>query len=178
MSEVSLSWCTALLAVVIAFTPRAALANDAQERSASDDIASMPRLAVTITATRNPVKTFEYPGMVSVIDGEEILRRQASTPDDLLQFVPNVEFTGGPRRTGEVPSIRGFSGADVIVTFDGARQNFGSAHDGSNHVVSRPRRCRPTEVRGTHRLRNSSKPAKRQPGTQYTLCRETPWPVV
>ncbi|RMF11442.1 MAG: TonB-dependent hemoglobin/transferrin/lactoferrin family receptor [Alphaproteobacteria bacterium] len=85
---------------------------------------------ISVTATRNPIKSFEYPGMVSVIGREEIQTRQPSTPDDVLKFVPNVEFTGGPRRTGEAPSIRGFSGPDVIVIFDGARQNFGSAHDG------------------------------------------------
>ncbi|WP_282605993.1 TonB-dependent hemoglobin/transferrin/lactoferrin family receptor [Pelagibius sp. Alg239-R121] len=85
---------------------------------------------ISVTATRNPIKAFEYPGMVSVIGREEIQSRQASTPDDILRFVPNVEFTGGPRRTGEVPSIRGFDGPDVIVLIDGARQNFGSAHDG------------------------------------------------
>ena len=85
---------------------------------------------ISVTATRNPTKSFEYPGMVSVIGHSEIQTRQPSTPDDVLKFVPNVEFTGGPRRTGEEPSIRGFSGPDVIVIFDGARQNFGSAHDG------------------------------------------------
>lgn len=85
---------------------------------------------ISVTATRNPIKSFEYPGMVSVIGREEIRTRQPSTPDDILKFVPNVEFTGGPRRTGERPSIRGFSGPDIIVIFDGARQNFGSAHDG------------------------------------------------
>ncbi|MEC9340989.1 MAG: TonB-dependent receptor, partial [Pseudomonadota bacterium] len=130
MADRPLSWGAAVLAVVTASTPGTSLAEYVPEGTASYAAASTPRLSVTITATRNPVKTFEYPGMVSVIGGEEILRRQASTPDDLLQFVPNVEFTGGPRRTGEVPSIRGFSGPDVIVTFDGARQNFGSAHDG------------------------------------------------
>ena len=86
--------------------------------------------AISVTATRNPIRSFEYPGMVSVVGRERILTRQASTPDDLLRFIPNVEFTGGPRRTGEVPSIRGFDGPDIIVLFDGARQNFGSAHDG------------------------------------------------
>ncbi|TQV83140.1 TonB-dependent hemoglobin/transferrin/lactoferrin family receptor [Denitrobaculum tricleocarpae] len=85
---------------------------------------------ISVTATRNPIKAFEYPGMVTVVGREEIESRQASTPDDILNFVPNVEFTGGPRRTGEVPSIRGFDGPDVIVLIDGARQNFGSAHDG------------------------------------------------
>lgn len=89
------------------------------------------RLApISVTATRNPLASFEYPGMVTVIGRSEIQARQPSTPDDLLQFVPGVEFTGGPRRTGEVPSIRGFGGADVIVTIDGARQHFGSTHDG------------------------------------------------
>lgn len=85
---------------------------------------------VTITATRNPIPTFDNPGMVTVIDRNEIETLQPSTVDDILQFVPGVEMTGGPRRTGEVPSIRGFDGADVIVLFDGTRQNFGSAHDG------------------------------------------------
>lgn len=85
---------------------------------------------VSVTATRNPIDPFEYPGMVTVIGREKIQEQQASTPDDVLKWVPNVEFTGGPRRTGEVPSIRGFSGPDVIITIDGARQNFDSGHDG------------------------------------------------
>ena len=85
---------------------------------------------ISVTATRNEIDPFVYPGMVTVIDREQIRRLQPSTPDDVLKLVPNVEFTGGPRRTGEVPSIRGFSGADVVILIDGARQNFGSAHDG------------------------------------------------
>lgn len=85
---------------------------------------------ISVTATRNEIDPFVYPGMVTVIDRNEIENLQPSTPDDVLKLVPNVEFSGGPRRTGEVPSIRGFSGPDVIVLLDGARQNFGSAHDG------------------------------------------------
>ncbi|MBK1670139.1 hypothetical protein CKO28_19060 [Rhodovibrio sodomensis] len=85
---------------------------------------------VSVTATRNPIAAFEYPGMVTVIGREQIETRQPSSMDDVLKWVPNVEFTGGPRRTGEVPSIRGFSGPDVVVTLDGARQNFNSGHDG------------------------------------------------
>ncbi len=85
---------------------------------------------ITVTATRSPIKAFEYPGMVSVVSRGEIEIQQPSTPDDLLRFMPNVEFIGGPRRTGETPSIRGFSGPDVIILIDGARQNFNSGHDG------------------------------------------------
>lgn len=86
--------------------------------------------AISVTATRTGIPAFEYPGMVTVIGRDEIRRRQPSTPDDVLRDVPGVEFTGGPRRTGEVPSIRGFSGPDVVITLDGARQNFLSGHDG------------------------------------------------
>ena len=85
---------------------------------------------ITVTATRNPIKSYEYPGMVSVIDNDGNLIRQSSTVDDFLKLIPNVEFSGGPRRTGETPNIRGVNGADVVILLDGARQNFGSAHDG------------------------------------------------
>ncbi len=85
---------------------------------------------ISVTATRNPIEAFEYPGMVTVIGPQRLQTLQPSTPDDILRFVPNVEFSGGPRRTGEVPSIRGFSGPDVIILFDGARQNYDSGHDG------------------------------------------------
>ena len=89
------------------------------------------RLApISVTATRNPIRAFEYPGMVTVIGRDQIRAAQPSNADDVLRSVPNVEFTGGPRRTGESPSIRGFDGADVIILLDGARQNFGSTHEG------------------------------------------------
>ncbi|MBB4314158.1 hemoglobin/transferrin/lactoferrin receptor protein [Roseospira marina] len=83
-----------------------------------------------MTATRTEIDPFTYPGMVTVIDRQRVQDLNASTPDDLLKMVPNVQFSGGPRRTGEVPSIRGFSGDDIVILIDGARQNFGSGHDG------------------------------------------------
>ena len=91
---------------------------ESQAEPESEDDADTPTTldAISITATRNPLETFEYPGMVTVVGRREIQARQPSTPDDILRFVPGVEFTGGPRRTGETPSIRGFGGADVIVT--------------------------------------------------------------
>ena len=85
---------------------------------------------ISVTATRNEIDPFVYPGMVTVIDRSEIQNLQPSTPDDVLKLVPNVEFSGGPRRTGEVPLVRGFSGPNVVILLDGARQNFGSGHDG------------------------------------------------
>lgn len=85
---------------------------------------------VTVTATTNPMESFEFPGQVSVMPREQIELLNPSTVDDVLRFVPGVESVGGPRRTGEVPSIRGFDGPDVTILFDGVRQNFNSGHDG------------------------------------------------
>ena len=55
---------------------------------------------ISVTASRNEIDPFVYPGMVTVMDRNEIENLQPSTPDDVLKLVPNVEFSGGPRRTG------------------------------------------------------------------------------
>jgi len=110
----------------------------AQETSTEEAASEQPAAAeevteldkISVTATRNPIRAFEYPGMVSVTGREEIQTLQPSSSDDILRFVPGVSFDGGPRRTGEVPSIRGFTGPDVIILFDGARQNYDSGHTG------------------------------------------------
>ncbi|GAB4366392.1 MAG: TonB-dependent heme/hemoglobin receptor ChuA/ShuA [Kiloniellaceae bacterium] len=102
----------------------------AQAAPAAEDGEATQLDTISVTATRNPIKAFEYPGMVTVIGPQQLETLQPSSPDDILRFVPNVEFSGGPRRTGEVPSIRGFSGPDIVVLFDGARQNYNSGHDG------------------------------------------------
>jgi hemoglobin/transferrin/lactoferrin receptor protein len=119
----------------------------ADTQAAAESMADTPSISLermSVTATRNPIDSFEYPGMVTVIDREQIETRQPSSLDDVLKWVPNVEFTGGPRRSGEVPSIRGFSGPDVVVTLDGARQNFDSGHDGRFFID--PRLLREAEV--------------------------------
>ncbi len=99
----------------------------AQALQASDALILEP---VTVTATTNPMAAFEYPGQVTVMPREQIELLNPSSLDDIYQFIPGVQSVGGPRRTGEVPSIRGFDGPDVNVLFDGVRQNFNSGHDG------------------------------------------------
>ncbi|MEM6581047.1 MAG: TonB-dependent receptor, partial [Pseudomonadota bacterium] len=85
---------------------------------------------VTVSATSNPMPVFDYPGQVSVRGREEIDLFLPSNVSDLLRDVPGLEFSGGPRRTGETPSIRGRGGENVLILIDGARQSFISAHDG------------------------------------------------
>lgn len=85
---------------------------------------------ITVYGTSNPIPVFDYPGQVSVITREDIDLLAPSTASDMLRDVPGMEFSGGPRRTGETPSIRGLGGENVLILLDGARQSFISAHDG------------------------------------------------
>jgi hemoglobin/transferrin/lactoferrin receptor protein len=84
----------------------------------------------TVYGTSNPLPVIDYPGQVSVIEKKEIDLFNPSSMSDLLRDVPGLEFSGGPRRTGETPSIRGRGGENVLILLDGARQSFISAHDG------------------------------------------------
>jgi hemoglobin/transferrin/lactoferrin receptor protein len=86
--------------------------------------------SVTITATRNPTSALSYSGMVDVLAPEDIAAAIPSTISDLVKDMPNVQFSGGPRRTGETPAIRGLGGEDVLILIDGVRQSWTSGHDG------------------------------------------------
>ena len=85
---------------------------------------------LTVYGTSNPIPVFDYPGQVSVVSRDEIELYSPSNVSDMLRDLPGIEFSGGPRRTGETPSIRGFGGENVLILLDGARQSFISAHDG------------------------------------------------
>ena len=85
---------------------------------------------ITVYGTSNPLPVFDYPGQVTVVDREALDTLAPSAISDALRDVPGLDFSGGPRRTGELPSIRGLSGQNVLILLDGARQSFTSAHDG------------------------------------------------
>ncbi|UAB77928.1 TonB-dependent receptor [Erythrobacter sp. SCSIO 43205] len=85
---------------------------------------------ITVTATRNPIPAFDYPGQVSVVERETIEDFNPSTLQEVFQAIPGAEFDAGPRRTGDAPSIRGIGGNGVLIFQDGARQSFVSGHDG------------------------------------------------
>lgn len=55
---------------------------------------------------------------------------QAQSLEDVLRYQPGVDVQNGPRRLGELPVIRGLSGARILTTIDGVRLNFQSGHRG------------------------------------------------
>ncbi len=111
----------------------AAMAQDAADEQAEEDgriVLAAQLDEITVYATRNPLPAFDYPGAVSVIDREIIDDFNPSSIFDIFDAVPGAQINGGPRRSGQVPAIRGVGGAGVLVLFDGARQSFLSGHDG------------------------------------------------
>ena len=86
--------------------------------------------AVTVYATRSPQSTFDVPAIVSKVDTDAAGNALAGDVSDLLEFTPGVEVDNGPRRNGQVISIRGFDDEAIITLMDGRRQNYESAHDG------------------------------------------------
>lgn len=78
---------------------------------------------VVIAATRSDSKLSKVAASVSVVTKDDIESQQVSNVADVMKRLPNVDFGGGPRTSGEIPTIRGYSGASVTLMVDGARRN-------------------------------------------------------
>lgn len=78
---------------------------------------------VVVSATRTGNMLSATAASVSVVTRDDYEERQAGSVSDVLGTLPNVDFGGGPRQAGEIPSIRGFTGKEITLTIDGARQN-------------------------------------------------------
>jgi hemoglobin/transferrin/lactoferrin receptor protein len=133
----SLKRALAMTASVLALTVTAAAQTPPAPAQAAQDpreqtppARTTPLDDITVSATRNPVRAHDFPGMVTPVQQEEIQKAIPTNPRDVFFSVPGVSFGGGARRTGQFPTIRGFAGSDIIVTIDGARQDWVTAHDG------------------------------------------------
>lgn len=108
----------------------------AENVSASDDQTallaqnSIALDAVTVTANKLETSIIDAPASISVIDQEELERRQPSDLSDILRGMPGVEIYGGPRSTVQEPIIRGLTGDRVVVRVDGVRANMSVGHKG------------------------------------------------
>jgi hemoglobin/transferrin/lactoferrin receptor protein len=107
-----------------------AYADEAEQPAAQADAPASSIEKVTVVGTRNTRPVHTFPGQIDVLDQDGIQASVPSTVSDLVKDMPNVQFDGGPRRTGEAPNIRGLGGQDVLVLIDGVRQSWTSGHDG------------------------------------------------
>lgn len=82
---------------------------------------------ITITATRN-ADVESTSRNISVVTQDEIERQQATSVPQVVNYLPNVTLTGGPREQVQSVNIRGLGGNRVLQLIDGVRQNFESGH--------------------------------------------------
>jgi hemoglobin/transferrin/lactoferrin receptor protein len=78
---------------------------------------------VTVVATRTENKAFELPASVSVVTRDQIDDKQAKDISTIVRDLPGVTMGGTPREGGQLPTIRGYQGPDIIVRVDDARRS-------------------------------------------------------
>jgi len=102
---------------------------------------------VVVSATRTETSAFEAPASVTVINEEEIEEQQGSSVRDILEDVPNVDFSSGTSPYYQVPSIRGLDDEQTIIKVDGAKQQYNdNAGNAKSPIVIDPMLLKQVEV--------------------------------
>lgn len=78
---------------------------------------------VVVSATRTEAHLSRVPASVSVVTKDDFDAQQAGSVADVMKKLPNVDFGGGPRMAGQIPTIRGYQGPSITLLVDGARRN-------------------------------------------------------
>ena len=86
---------------------------------------------VVVSATRVSEKASETSRSILVVNSEQLETAQAASVPEALANSANITVSNGPRSSSQGVEIRGLSGARVLQTIDGARQNTVSGHRGS-----------------------------------------------
>jgi len=92
-----------------------------QKKAVAEEAHQLDEVVVSATRTPNPLA--RVPASVSLVTQDDFEEMQAATVSQVMKKLPNVEFGGGPRVNGEIPTIRGVYGPSVTLLVDGARQN-------------------------------------------------------
>jgi hemoglobin/transferrin/lactoferrin receptor protein len=100
-------------------------------------VADVTRLseAVIVTARLDRGGTSPLPRTVSVLDEDEIARRQARTTPEALEEIPGV-FVQKTNHGAGSPIIRGLMGNQVLVLVDGIRLNNATFRYGPNQYLA------------------------------------------
>lgn len=111
------------------FAASIAAAGLAAPAAAGDGSVTLREITV-YGGARDKRALLDTPNAVTVLSGEELRVRQASTYEELIGDVPGVSIDGGPRGVSQEPNIRGFQDEQIVLRLDGARQTFNLAHRG------------------------------------------------
>lgn len=115
-----------------------AMASGAQAQDARSEGIVLDEL--TVVPGKVEQAPIDTPASVSVVDENEIARRQAETLAEVFQGMPGVVAVQDNDQPGATINIRGLQDfGRVAVIVDGARQNFQiSKHGGQNPIFIEP----------------------------------------
>lgn len=103
---------------------------ETNKKNIEEQSPSLTLETITVIATKSSQNSFDIPGMVSVINGDEPSVKGSTNLKQYLQNVAGLEFIGSSRRNGQDISLRGYNSDGIVFLVDGVRQRFNSAHDG------------------------------------------------
>ncbi|MDD4965089.1 MAG: TonB-dependent hemoglobin/transferrin/lactoferrin family receptor [Gallionella sp.] len=110
--------------LVVAIALAMAANSHAADENVADDNQKLQTLdPVVVSATRTEKRLSQVPASVSVVTRDNFEEQQANTVADVMKKLPNVDFGGGPRTDGQIPTIRGYQGSSITLLVDGARRN-------------------------------------------------------
>ncbi|MEM7401327.1 MAG: TonB-dependent receptor [Pseudomonadota bacterium] len=99
------------------------LAEEVQEEDEKEDTLTMEK--INVEATLDPPVIINPTQTRTSFNLEEIESRQADNIYEIIDDIPGVSLSGGPRSNGIDINIRGFgNNEDVIIKLDGAIKNF------------------------------------------------------
>lgn len=103
------------------FTAIAASFNAVHAEDLASEVTTLN--TITVVATRTPQPLNRAAASVSVVSQEDFSAQQAETIGDVMKKLPNVDFGGGPRADGQIPTLRGEQFNNIILLVDGARRS-------------------------------------------------------
>ena len=92
-------WLAASVSLLALTAPALANADAGQGAEASD--------VIVVPATRTQLTNFDYPGLTSAISLQTLDENRPTDLIELLEDIPALQVSGGPRRTGQTLSLRG-----------------------------------------------------------------------
>jgi hemoglobin/transferrin/lactoferrin receptor protein len=107
---------------LLALMAGSAFAQQVPQNTASNDPPVVVLDTITVTATRTEIIALDSAASVSIITRDQLDEAQANDLS-VLRDIPGVDFGGGARSAGQMPTIRGLQGPRVILSVDGARRN-------------------------------------------------------
>lgn len=84
---------------------------------------------IYVHSTKSNNSLQNTPAAVSVITSDELEDKRPNSVEELVQTLPGVHASFGPREGAQQINIRGIDSTKIFFTIDGARQNFRGSHD-------------------------------------------------